>query len=96
MVERIKVADGLFKTPANRHALAMAALGDKRRATARDVVDALLTVVDAKLPEEKYSALVAACEEAGGAAAARNPRQAGNVANAVYRVLFASPDFQFC
>jgi uncharacterized protein (DUF1800 family) len=96
MVERIKVADGLFKTPANRHALAMAALGDKPRATARDVVDALLTVVDAKLPEEKYSALVAACEEAGGAAAARNPRQAGNVANAVYRVLFASPDFQFC
>ncbi|MEO7454005.1 MAG: DUF1800 domain-containing protein [Fimbriimonadales bacterium] len=96
MVERIKVADGLFKGPANRHTLALGAIGTKPAATSRQVVDALLAVVDAKLPEEKYSALVAACESAGGAAAARSPRQAGDVANAVYRVLFASPEFQFC
>ena len=96
MVERIKVADGLFKTPANRHTLAISAIGTKPAATSRQVVDALLSVVNAKLPEEKISALVAACEEAGGAAAARDPRRAGNVAHAVYRVLFASPEFQFC
>jgi len=96
MVERIKVADGLFKTPANRHTLAISAIGTKPAATSRQVVDALLSVVNAKLPEEKFSALVAACEEAGGPAAARDPRRAGNVAHAVYRVLFASPEFQFC
>ena len=96
MVERIKVADGLFKTPANRHTLALGALRDKPKSTSREVVDALLKVVDAKLPEEKVGALVKVCDEAGGPAAARNPRAAGNVANAVYRVLFASPEFQFC
>jgi uncharacterized protein (DUF1800 family) len=96
MVERIKVADGLFKVPQNRHLLARGTIGNKSAGTAREVVDALLTVVDGKLPEAKYAALVAACEDAGGAAAARDPRRAGNVAHAVYRVLFASPEFQFC
>lgn len=96
MVERIKVADGLFKTPGNRHQFALGVLGDKPKSTSREVVDALLAVVDAKLPEPKIAALVAVCEDAGGAAAARDPRRAGNVANSVYRVLFASPEFQFC
>ena len=96
MVERIKVSDGLFKTSPQRHNFAIAAIGRKPAATTRQVVDAFLAIVDAKLPEAKYAALVSAAEDAGGAAAARDPRRAGDVAHAVYRVLFASPEFQFC
>jgi uncharacterized protein (DUF1800 family) len=96
MVERIKVADGLFKTPQNRHALAISAVANKPAGTASQVVDAFLAVFDAKLPESKMPALISACESAGGATAARNPRRAGDVAHAICRVLFASPEFQFC
>jgi uncharacterized protein (DUF1800 family) len=96
MVERIKVADTLFKGPANRNEFARSVLGDKPISTSREVVDALLSLVDAELPETKFAPLVDACDSAGGAAAARDPRRSANVAHAVYRVLFASPEFQFC
>jgi uncharacterized protein (DUF1800 family) len=96
MVERIKVADALFKGPANRNEFARSILGDKPLSTEREVVDALLSLVDATIPEEKFAPLVGACEAAGGAAAARDPRRSAAVAHAVYRVLFASPEFQFC
>jgi uncharacterized protein (DUF1800 family) len=96
MVERIKVADALFKGPANRNEFARSILGDKPLSTEREVVDALLSLVDATIPQEKFAPLVGACEAAGGAAAARDPRRSAAVAHAVYRVLFASPEFQFC
>ncbi|MDQ2985711.1 MAG: DUF1800 domain-containing protein [Armatimonadota bacterium] len=96
MIERIKVADGLFKGAAQKGLVAVAAIGDKPARNSRQIVDALLAVVDAKLPEEKYAPLVAACEDAGGSGAMRAPQSVAKVANAVYRVLFASPEFQFC
>lgn len=96
MVERIKVSDTLFKGPANRNQFARGILGDKPLGTSREVVNALLNIVDAVLPEAKYAPLVEACEASGGAAAARDPRRSASVALAVYRVLFAAPEFQFC
>jgi uncharacterized protein (DUF1800 family) len=97
MLERIKVADELFKPRrAAQGQLGAAILQDKPRSSALEVVDTLLSLVDADVPAERKKALIEACERSGGAAAASAPRTAGEVVASVYRVLFASPEFQFC
>lgn len=97
MVERIKVADAIFAgRAAQRGPFAAELLSGKPQSTPEDVVESLLKVFDANVAPERKKALVEAVQSNGGADAASNPRQAPALLNAVCRVLFAAPEYQFC
>lgn len=97
MVERIKWADKLFGTTTGR--------GDVRLrypayplisqdSTPQGVVTKLLSLFDAPMPPEKVRQLVdVAKKEAGGNI---DPTNANDVMVSVARLVFGSPEFQFC
>lgn len=60
------------------------------------VVDGLLTLFDAKLPDEKRAVLIEGCRKHGGHMALTEPQPRANMLGIVLRGLFASPEFQFC
>jgi uncharacterized protein (DUF1800 family) len=100
MVERIKLADYLFTAPGGRASakgqFVVNILGGKPNATSQQLVDSILSIFDANVPADRKAVLARACDEAGGPAAAQDPRRADKLMNAVCRVLFAAPEFQFC
>lgn len=104
MVERMKWSDTLFGT-------FVAGKSNKGKATSRSLnypvfsllsdsttprglVDRLISVFDAEFPEKKMEQLVKAATDAGeGSLTASNANAA---ASAVARLIFGSPEFQFC
>ncbi len=60
------------------------------------LVDHILTVFDGQLPPDKKALFVQAADKAGGAAALGNVETAAPVIASVLKLLFASPEFQFC
>ncbi len=90
MVERIKWGEKLFPKSTAPFVLSLIAPDGGGRA----VADALISLFDAQLPAAKVAQLRQIGEDvAKGAVTARN---ADVVARAVTRVLFGSPEFQFC
>lgn len=96
MIERIKVADSLFGDRVNKGPFTVSLLAGKPKADAEQVVDSLLNIVNADVPRDRRAALIQACKQAGGTRAMADPRRAAALTTAVYRVLFAAPEFQFC
>ena len=95
MVERIKWADLLFG-PQNRAVMQLIAQNLPREGASPNVlVDRLLSVFDAAhLPREKVQTLYeSARETSGGAVTGRNLQP---TMQAVTRLIFGSPEFQFC
>lgn len=96
MVERIRWSDRLFGRNAGRGNLGLNypifnLLTDR---TPDGLVDKLLSVFDAKLPEAKVKTLkVEAAKISGGAITRVN---ANETAQAVCRMIFGSPEFQLC
>lgn len=95
MIERIKVADGLFGNGAAGAALALSLLG-RPRAESEAMVDRLLQLVDATVSESHKKTLVEACKEAADRADQSPRARAPRIIESVFRALFASPEFQFC
>jgi hypothetical protein len=101
MVERIKWADRLFgpgaapvagnRQPAIRYPAA--ALFTEAKLPG-DAVKTLVSIFDAQFSPAKMKQLEAAANEASGDQL--NPRTANAVASAVCRLIFGSPEFQFC
>ncbi len=93
MVERIKYADVLFGAQ-NRGIMQLIAQNlPAAGAQPKALVDRLLSVFDAQLPHEKVQTLYAsATEVSGGAINARNLQP---TMQAVTRLIFGSPEFQF-
>jgi len=93
MVERIKFANAVFPPRAANQAGPVFALFSDNP-TSRGLVTKLLSLFDAQLPAEKVEQLVAAADKVcNGRVDARN---AGQTANAVAKLIFGSPEFQFC
>jgi uncharacterized protein (DUF1800 family) len=93
MVERMKWSDSLF---GNQRGVGQVAVGAVAPvgATGAKIVDNLLSVLDATLPESKKASLVSAAnEELGGRPVTR--ANGGVVAAKVARLLFSTPEFQF-
>jgi len=96
MLERIRFADALFLGRAvNRGRLrplpAFALIGDAGGAA--QSVDRLLTLLDVTLPKEKRQAVIQAARDAGGDSITQ--ANANEVAAAITRMIFATPEFQF-
>ncbi len=93
MVERIKWADVLFGAN-NRQIMQLIAQNlPAAGAQPKALVDRLLSVFDAQLPREKVQTLYAsAIENSGGIVNARNLQP---TMQAVARLMFGSPEFQF-
>ncbi len=93
MVERMKWSDSLFSNQrgiSQTAVLAVAPVG----ATGMQVVDNILSVLDATIPENKKASLVtAANDELGGKKVTR--QNGSTVASQVARLLFSTPEFQF-
>ena len=94
MVERIKWADVLFG-PQNRGVMQLIAQNLPRAGAApKALVDRLLSVFDAELPESKLQTLYdSAAKIAGGPVTAQNLQP---VMQGVTRLIFGAPEFQFC
>lgn len=93
MVERMKWSDSLFSGQRGASQLSAGTVAPVG-ATATKVVENLLSVLDATLPETKKANLVAAAtEELGGRPVNRTNGTA--VASKVARLLFSTPEFQF-
>lgn len=94
VVERIKFADAIFGNAGNRAQSlrwpAMPLFVDNP--TAEGAVDRLLSLFDIQVSESKRAVLVTAAKNAGEV----NQRNANTVAHAVTRLIFGSPEFQFC
>lgn len=102
MVERMKWADKLFgsfvagkKAGGQQRTLNYPVVGlVGPGADPRSVAERLVSVFDTNLPEAKVKQLAKAAEDtAGGPVTAAN---ANAVAHAVARLIFSSPEFQFC
>lgn len=94
MVERIKWADILFG-PANRGIMQLIAQNlPAAGAQPRAVVDRLVSVFDAELPAEKMQTLYESATETSGGSVNRQNLQP--TMQAVARLIFGSPEFQFC
>ncbi|MFM9872570.1 MAG: DUF1800 family protein [Fimbriimonadaceae bacterium] len=93
MVERMKWSDSLFGTQRGAGQISVGTVAPVG-ATGAQLVDNLLSVLDATLPEAKKSSLVvAAQEELGGRPVTR--ANGGPAAAKVARLLFSTPEFQF-
>lgn len=93
MVERMKWSDSLFT---GQRALGQIAINivAPAGATGTQVVENLLSVLDATLPDAKKASLVSAAnDELGGRPVGRTNGAA--VASKVARLLFSTPEFQF-
>lgn len=100
MTQRMKIGDLLNGIGSNDHGgagvIAARVIAQGAPATPEAMVDAILKVFDAQVPPEKKSVLVEACAKAGGPATLAKPDTAAPTLAAVCRLLFASPEFQFC
>lgn len=96
MVERIQWGERLFGQGAQGRAQirypAYPLLEDNP--TPEGVVAKLISVFDAKLPKDKVDSLVSAARSAMGAEL--TPQNASPVAAKVCRLMFGTPEFQFC
>lgn len=95
MVERMKWADRIFGTPAPRQVNLRFPIQTllAPNATPRDLVETLMSLFDANLPPQKVNQIVQAVT------AEANGNLRANIAPAALtctRLLFASPEFQFC
>ncbi len=97
MVERIKWADRIFSGSTVKGQVSMRYPAESlfgNDLTPQAVVQRLLSVFDAQLPDSKVSQLVQAAQStSGGEITARN---ANEVADTVSRLIFGAPEFQFC
>lgn len=103
MVERMKWSDKLFGSfqagkqnkAASQRSLNYPAMGlFEEDPSPKGVVDRLMSVFDARLPASKVDQLVKAASDASGGTVDRS--NANAVASAVCRLMFGSPEFQFC
>jgi uncharacterized protein (DUF1800 family) len=99
MLERMKVADMLFGTYDNQQPLAgwlANAIAQRGPKDASDIVDMIIETFDAPVPPAKKTLLVQACEKGGGLPALLQPAKAGEMFRSVCRLIFGSPEYQFC
>ncbi|GMV37158.1 MAG: hypothetical protein AMXMBFR61_16660 [Fimbriimonadales bacterium] len=100
MVERMRLADMLFGSVPGvrmgRGVPARALFGDEPHQDVERAVDQALQVLDARLPREKRQILVDTVNKAGGTAALSDPAKCQGIARDVARLVFASPEYQFC
>ncbi|MEP0766507.1 MAG: DUF1800 domain-containing protein [Fimbriimonadia bacterium] len=100
MVERIKLADMLFApstgTRVGRGVPAQALFGEGPHESVERAVDKALQVLDARLPREKRQILVETVNKAGGTSALSDTAKSQGIARGVARLVFASPEYQFC
>ncbi|MBS1724868.1 MAG: DUF1800 domain-containing protein [Armatimonadetes bacterium] len=106
MVERLKWSDRLFgeATPPAAKGQGARLAGQTLRypaaslfgadETPKGAVDRLISVFDVKLPADKVGQLVKAAESLS--AGTITPESANSVASGVCRLIFGSPEFQFC
>ncbi len=98
MVERIRWADHLFGSPPGgapvKQSLRIDASSLFTDGTPLGVARTLASIFDANLPDLKLSKVAEGVEQATGGAV--TPRNANAAANAAARLLFGSPEFQFC
>lgn len=96
MVERIGFADRLFGVAQNNRGQVRfnALFLFSEDPTPKGVVNRLISIFDAPIAENKIGALIDAAEKAsGGRLTAQN---ANRTAAQVSRLIFGSPEFQFC
>ncbi len=96
MVERIGFADRLFGVAQNNRGQVRfnALFPFEENPTAKGVVDRLLSIFDAAIADDKKGALISAAEKAmEGRLTAQN---ANRTAAQVSRLIFGTPEFQFC
>lgn len=96
MVERIRWADRLFLRGAGKGNPGMAypVMNLLNDGTPEELVDKLVSVFDAKLPAAKVVTLKETAKKVSGGALTRT--NAGETAQAVARMIFGAPEFQFC
>ncbi len=97
MVERIKLADVLFTGLRRFNAAGpiSAAIMATNPKSSKDAIKALLTIFDIDLPVSRQNTLVETFDKNGGLNVL-NGRNAAPLLQAVCRVLFAAPEYQFC
>ncbi len=96
MVERIKWADRLFGSVATRGQISLRYPASSlfvEDSTPTGIVKRLIGVFDAPIPQAKVTQLVSAAQAASGGEI--TDRNANEVADAVSRLIFGSPEFQF-
>ncbi len=97
---RLQHADLMFwgDDPARPIAAYLAAKikGEFSPQSAGDVVDAVLTVFDGKVPPKSRDTLIETCARAGGPSALNAKDPAAGMLASVCKVLFSAPEFQVC
>lgn len=99
MLARIDFANLIFGVgQADQPLAAYMALQISQRQPADEAaaIGILLDTFDASLPAEKRTILVEAFKKVGGLASLKTPAEASKSLSAVCRLLFGSPEFQFC
>ena len=100
MVERMKLADVLFGSAAGvrvgRGVPARALFGDGPHEDVGRAIDHAMQVLDVRLQNEKRQILVEAVNNAGGTTALNDTTKSQAVARDVARLVFSSPEYQFC
>jgi len=95
MVARIGWADGLFGISQASGLKEFSAYGlFEKDATPGGVVKKLVSIFDAPIPQSKMGGLVSAAAQAMGGSLTED--NANRTADSVARLIFASPEFQFC
>jgi len=95
MVARIGWADGLFGISQASGLKEFSAYGlFEKDATPGGVVKKLVSIFDAPIPQAKMGGLVSAAAQAMGGSLTED--NANRTADSVARLIFASPEFQFC
>jgi len=94
MVERIKFANVVFPPRQGGNPLMPAFPLFAENPTSRGVVDRLISLFDAEFAEEKIVQLVEAADKVCNNRV--DNRNASPTANAVARLMFGAPEFQFC
>ena len=94
MVERMKWSDSLFSTNLRPGPSLTVQAVAPNGASAQQVVDNLLSVLDAPLPDSKKADLVSAANEVLGSGRVTFAN-GSTVASKVARLLFSTPEFQF-
>ena len=99
LTERVQFADTIFGVGQPDQPLA-AYLGkqilDTNPLTSYNTIVKFLSIFDASLPPEKEFLLIKAFEKEGGLPSLKTPAGASRSLGAVARLLFGSPEFQFC
>lgn len=96
VIEREKMGDYLFRNRPGVAALVVARLAEQGATTSAQVVDLLVDWFDVPVDDTRKSVLVEAIDANGGFAALAKPNTAQKPLAAMFRLVTAIPEYQFC